>query len=57
MCRLYGIVCVLCKTRLIFPRINGPNNDFDFHNAEHKELPVIKSLPMKEVETEMIVNN
>ena len=30
MCRLYGkfvsyLRCVLCKTRLIFPRINGPN--------------------------------
>ena len=24
MCRLYGKVRVLCKTRLIFPRINGP---------------------------------
>ena len=29
MCRLYGkfasyLRCVLCKTRLIFPRINGP---------------------------------
>ena len=24
MCRLYGIVCVLFRTRLIFPRINGP---------------------------------
>ena len=30
MCRLYGkfasyLTRVLCKTRLIFPRINGPN--------------------------------
>ena len=30
MCRLYGkfasyLRCVLCKVRLIFPRINGPN--------------------------------
>ena len=30
MCHLYGkfasyLRCVLCKTRLIFPRINGPN--------------------------------
>ena len=24
MCRLYGTVRVLFKTRLIFPRINGP---------------------------------
>ena len=24
ICRLYGIVCVLCKTRFTFPRINGP---------------------------------
>ena len=22
---------VLCKTRLIFPRIHGPNVSFDFH--------------------------
>ena len=32
MCRLYGKFAsylrrVLCKTRLIFPRINGPNGD------------------------------
>ena len=31
MCRLYGkfvsyLRCILCKTRLIFPRINGPND-------------------------------
>ena len=25
MCRLYGIVCLLFRTRPIFPRINGPN--------------------------------
>ena len=28
MCRLYGIVFVLFRTRLIFPRINGPNIKF-----------------------------
>ena len=33
MCRLYGKFAsylrrVLCKTRLIFPRINGPNMHF-----------------------------
>ena len=35
MCRLYGkfvsyLRRVLCKTRLIFPRINGPNASFKF---------------------------
>ena len=30
------------------------NTEFDFCIAEHNELPVIKSVPMKE---EMIVNN
>ena len=35
MCRLYGKVAsylrrVLCKTRLIFPRINGPNVSVHF---------------------------
>ena len=35
MCRLYGkfvsyLRRVLCKTRLIFPRINGPNVSFKF---------------------------
>ena len=25
MCRLYGKVCVLFRTRLIFPRMNSPN--------------------------------
>ena len=25
MCRLYVKVCALFRTRLIFPRINGPN--------------------------------
>ena len=35
MCRLYGkftsyLRRVLCKTRLIFPRINGPNVSFPF---------------------------
>ena len=35
MCRLYGKFAsylrrVLCKTRLIFPRINGPIVTFDF---------------------------
>ena len=36
MCRLYGkfasyLRCLLCKTRLIFPRINGPI--IGFHNT------------------------
>ena len=41
MCRLYGkftsyLRRVLCKTRLIFPRINGPNVacPFDTRTAE-----------------------
>ena len=33
-------VRVLCKTRLIFPRINGPNDDYDeimIHGLEDDE--------------------
>ena len=32
MCRLYEIVCVLFRTRLIFPRINSPNEKFEVHS-------------------------
>ena len=36
MCRLYGkfvsyLRHILCKTRLIFPRINGPSVDVSIH--------------------------
>ena len=46
MCRLYGkFACylrrVLCKTRLIFPRINGPNVFF------HKMKVIILGYNMK----------
>ena len=41
MCRLYGKFAsylrhVLCKTRLIFPRINGPNNSNSNNPANAK---------------------
>ena len=40
MCRLYGKFAsylrrVLCKTRLIFPRINGPNVAYKFLEQVH----------------------
>ena len=43
MCRLYGKFAsylrrVLCKTRLIFPRINGPNVDHDINKIFQDRL-------------------
>ena len=32
MCRSYEIVYVLFRTRLIFPRINSPNEKFEVHS-------------------------
>ena len=33
--RINGIVRVLCKTRLIFPPINGPNELWTVHGPRH----------------------
>ena len=48
-------MCIKFESRKICVAGNQcDNSDFDFHNAEHKELPVIIISPMKE---EKIVNN
>ena len=40
MCRLYGRRRVLCKTRLIFPRINGPNVSSDIQTPQNTDFEV-----------------
>ena len=43
-----GTVCVLFKTRLIFPRINGPNIGLAGHLVftSHDRLQAIKTQPL-----------